>query len=87
MDPPYYTAEKSHLYGKNGNMHKGFDHERFADACIKCKHKWLITYDDSEYIRGLFKDFSITPIQFAYGMTNVGKKASLKGNEIIIKNY
>ena len=28
LDPPYYSATKSALYGKNGNLHKGFDHER-----------------------------------------------------------
>ncbi|PIX94683.1 MAG: modification methylase, partial [Ignavibacteria bacterium CG_4_10_14_3_um_filter_37_18] len=26
LDPPYYSATKSALYGKNGNLHKGFDH-------------------------------------------------------------
>ena len=30
LDPPYYSSTKSALYGKNGNTHKTFDHERFA---------------------------------------------------------
>jgi len=33
-DPPYYSATKSALYGKNGNLHKSFDHERFARTMI-----------------------------------------------------
>lgn len=54
LDPPYYSATKSALYGKNGNLHKRFDHERFASTMKKSEHKWLITYDDSNYIRELF---------------------------------
>ena len=54
LDPPYYSATKSALYGKNGTLHKIFDHERFANVMKRTNHKWLITYDDSEYIRNLF---------------------------------
>jgi DNA adenine methylase len=32
LDPPYYSATKSALYGKNGNLHKHFDHVRFAET-------------------------------------------------------
>jgi DNA adenine methylase len=28
LDPPYFSATKSSLYGKNGNLHKTFDHYR-----------------------------------------------------------
>ncbi|MDR2811647.1 MAG: DNA adenine methylase [Endomicrobium sp.] len=54
FDPPCFSAKKSALYGKNGNLHKGFDHERFANVMKNCKHKWLITYDNSDYIKKLF---------------------------------
>ncbi|MCU0445881.1 MAG: DNA adenine methylase [Microscillaceae bacterium] len=30
LDPPYFAATKSALYGKNGKLHKSFDHERFC---------------------------------------------------------
>ncbi|MBC7795680.1 MAG: DNA adenine methylase, partial [Pyrinomonadaceae bacterium] len=30
LDPPYFSATNSALYGKNGDLHKTFDHERFA---------------------------------------------------------
>ena len=64
LDPPYYSATKSALYGKNGNLHKSFDHKRFAENMKNCKHKWLITYDDSEYIRDLFSFANIIPWNF-----------------------
>ena len=87
MDPPYYTATKSALYGRNGELHKGFDHERFAEEVKRCKHKWLITYDDCEYIRQMYKDYKIIPFNLMYGMRNVSKENTMKGNEIIITNY
>lgn len=87
LDPPYYSATKSALYGKNGNMHKSFDHVKFADNMKNCKHKWLITYDDSEYIRELFSFANIIPWELMYGMRNVTAGADQKGKELFISNY
>lgn len=87
LDPPYYTATKSALYGKNGELHKGFDHERFAEEVKNCPHKWMITYDNCEYIREMYKDFNIIPFEFAYGMRNVTANAEMTGKEILITNY
>ncbi len=87
LDPPYYSATKSGLYGKNGDMHKGFDHERFANTMKNCKHKWLITYDNSEFIRGLFDFAHIYTWELTYGMRNVGDAGKQKEKEIFISNY
>jgi DNA adenine methylase len=87
LDPPYFSAKKSMLYGKKGNLHKNFDYERFAQAVKSCKHKYLITLDDCQYIRTLFKFAQIAPLKFSYGMRNVNKKSNQIGNELIIKNY
>lgn len=87
LDPPYYTATKSALYGKNGELHKGFNHERFADDIKKCRHKWMITYDNSDYIKELYKDYQITPFEFMYGMCNTTKNKGKTGKEILITNY
>ncbi len=87
LDPPYYSATKSALYGKNGNFHKYFDHERFASVMRESKHKWLITYDDSEYIRKLFSFANIIPWNLTYGMRNVNGNSNQKGKELFILNY
>lgn len=87
LDPPYYSATKSALYGKNGNLHKAFDHEKFADTMKNCKHKWLITYDDCEYIRDLFSFANIIPWDLTYGMRNVTAHSDQKGKELFISNY
>ena len=87
LDPPYYSAIKSALYGKNGNLHKTFDHKRFAEVLKNIKHKWLITYDDSKYIRDLFSFANIKEWNLTYGMRNVGENGNQKGNELFISNY
>ena len=87
LDPPYFSATKSALYGKNGNMHKSFDHFKFAETMKNCKHKWLITYDDSNYIRELFSFANIIPWNLTYGMRNVSEGSDQKGKELFISNY
>ena len=87
LDPPYYTATKSALYGSNGDLHVGFDHERFLEACKRCKHNFMITYDDCEYIRELFKDFNVDTFTNVYGMRNVVKDAKMHEGELLIKNF
>ncbi len=87
LDPPYYSATKSALYGKNGNLHKAFDHERFAAVLKNTNHKWLITYDDSEYIRDLFSFANIKEWNLTYGMRNVTKNGNQNGKELFISNY
>ena len=87
LDPPYYSATKSALYGKNGNLHKSFDHKRFADNMKNCGHKWLITYDDSEYIRDLFSFANIIPWNLTYGMRNITENSDQTGKELFISNY
>lgn len=87
LDPPYFSATKSALYGKNGNLHKTFDHERFADVLKNTKHKWLITYDDSEYIKDLFSFANVAKWNLTYGMRNVNKSGNQNGKELFISNY
>lgn len=87
LDPPYYSATSSALYGKNGNMHKGFDHERLAETLKKCPHKWLMTYDNCDYIRELYSFANITTWELTYGMRNVNKDSQQREKEVFISNY
>lgn len=87
LDPPYYSTAKSALYGKNGNLHKTFDHKRFAEAMRRCKHRWLITYDDSKFIREIFSFANIITWDLTYGMRNVTSNSNQIGKELFISNY
>ncbi|MYE87966.1 DNA adenine methylase [Candidatus Poribacteria bacterium] len=87
LDPPYWKATASKLYGVRGSLHTSFDHEQFAENMKKCQHKWLITYDDSPVIRHLFKFAEIHEWTLQYGMNNYRKTTAAKGKELFIKNY
>lgn len=87
LDPPYYSAEKSALYGKRGHLHKGFDHEKLAKILKNTPHKWLMTYDDSDYIRNLFSWANIQPWNLTYGMRNINGNVNQNGKELFIANY
>lgn len=87
LDPPYYSATKSALYGKNGNMHKSFDHQRFAKVMQKTNHKWLITYDNCTHIRKLFSFANIFTWEQTYGMRNITELSQQKTKEVFISNY
>lgn len=87
LDPPYYSATKSALYGKNGKLHRYFDHERLRKALKNCPHHWLMTYDDSAYIRELYQEFELRAWDLTYGMRNVSPDADAIGKELFIANY
>jgi DNA adenine methylase len=87
LDPPYWSATESRLYGVKGALHTTFDHERFASDMKKCPHRWLITYDDSPHIRDLFSFAKIIEWELQYGMNNYKQTHADKGRELFIRNY
>lgn len=87
LDPPYVKAEKSKLYGKKGDLHTGFDHQRFAEILKQSPHNWLITYDDCPEIRENFQWANIIEWELQYGMNNYKQKKAEKGKELFISNY
>lgn len=78
LDPPYYLEKASILYGNNGDMHETFDHKKLYN-CLSTKQNWIMTYNNCEYIKNLYKDFKIIETSWSYGM-NKSKKSS----EIVI---
>ena len=87
LDPPYFKATKSRLYGKNGILHTNFSHEEFAQEMKTCDHSWLITYDDSPEIRKNFSFANIYEWELQYGMNNYKQGKAEKGSELFITNY
>ena len=78
LDPPYYLESKSKLYGNNGDMHENFDHKLLFDV-LRTKKNWVVTYNNCEYIRTLYKDYIILDVNWSYGMNS-----SKESSEIII---
>jgi DNA adenine methylase len=87
LDPPYFSATKSRLYGKSGVLHTTFAHDEFAQAMAACRHSWLITYDDSPKIRENFAFANCHEWELQYGMNNYKQERAAKGKELFIANY
>jgi DNA adenine methylase len=87
LDPPYEIG--SNLYGKRGNMHKGFNHDFFATKCDRFVGPQLISYNSSQLIRDRFKEWTAAEFAHTYTMRSVGcyntDQASRK--ELVLFNY
>jgi DNA adenine methylase len=86
LDPPYCLnkekvlspGNRETLYGSDGDHHEGFDHEGLSNI-LKSRDKWVLSYNDCEYIRDLYDGYKIIDAEWSYGM-NKSKESS----EIII---
>ena len=87
MDPPYDI--KDNLYGKKGGMHKGFDHDMFAEECDKYTSRMLISYNADQIVKDRFKEWTVGEFAHTYTMRSVGcyntDQASRK--ELVLTNY
>jgi DNA adenine methylase len=76
LDPPYLI--ESNLYGRKGNTHKDFDHHGLWKL-LKNRNNWIMSYNNCDEIRDLYKDFRILFPEWKYGMSS-----SKQSKEIII---
>ena len=81
-DPPYTVGFKY------GVVRKDFNDERLRDVLKNIKGRFLLSYDDSEKIRELYKDFEIIEVERANGINNQpGVNRNKKFKELLIANY
>ena len=87
LDPPYEIG--SNLYGKRGNMHKGFDHDGFATICDRFVGPQLISYNSSQLIRDRFQGWTVAEFAHTYTMRSVGSYNTdqAKRHELVLMNY
>jgi DNA adenine methylase len=87
LDPPYEIG--SNLYGKKGNMHKGFDHDGFSAVCDRFVGPQLVSYNSSQLIRDRFHGWTAAEFAHTYTMRSVGSyntdQAARK--ELVLTNY
>ena len=75
-DPPYFTIEKIYKNSFTTN-----DHERLKSTLDDIKGRFILSYNDDEYIRELYKDFNITAVERQNNLSSGLYK------ELIITNY
>jgi len=87
LDPPYEI--KSNLYGRKGDMHKGFDHDEFATICDKSTSPILISYNSSQLIRDRFDGWTAAEFAHTYTMRSTGcyNKEQASRKELVLINY
>jgi DNA adenine methylase len=87
LDPPYEIG--SNLYGKKGNMHKGFDHDQFALDCDRYIGPQLVSYNSSQLIRDRFLGWTPHEYDHTYTMRSVGEymKEQQSRKELLLLNY
>jgi len=87
LDPPYDI--KDNLYGKKGSMHKGFDHDKFAEDCDKHKMDMMVSYNSDQLVKDRFKNWDLGEFDLTYTMRSVGDymKDQKVRKELILMNY
>lgn len=80
LDPPYHGTEK---YYEGGFGEE--DHERLKAVLKDIKGRFILSYNDDEYIRELYKEYCIEAISRNNSLAAKPKASEFK--ELIIRNY
>ena len=89
FDPPYDI--KDNLYGRKGELHKGFNHEEFCAWITQgnVKDKWMITYNTNPTLVEWYDGYNQTKWDLTYTMRSVGDYMNEQKDraELLITNY
>ena len=87
LDPPYDI--KDNLYGKKGEMHKSFNHDKFAEDCDQSNIDMLVSYNSNQLVKDRFKDWIAAEFDLTYTMRSVGEymRDQQKRKELLLLNY
>lgn len=80
LDPPYWDCEDDYGKGVFGKA----DFERLRNELAGCQAKWLVSINDVQQIRALFKGFNIREVQTTYSLSATQLKPV---TELLISNY
>lgn len=75
IDPPYYVKGK----GLYQNFFEHDDHYRLYESIVRLVQPWIVTYDDTPEICGIYSEFQPEP----FGLTYTAQ-TKCKGSEIIV---
>jgi DNA adenine methylase len=81
LDPPYYGCED--YYG-DGIFHRD-DFEKLRDILTAMRGKFIMSINDNEVIRTLYKGFKIEVVETTYSAGGANRKKRV--NELLIRNF
>lgn len=82
IDPPYYGAEKYY----SAEFGPG-DHENLKNVLTGIRGKFILSYNDCQYVRDLYRDFNIEAIKRNHNLVGRYGHVDNRYGELIIKNY
>lgn len=82
VDPPYYGTE-----GYYQGEFTPADHVRLNETLKSIKGKFLLSYNDCDFTRGLYKDFIIEEVSRQHNLKSRYADMDHKYNELLIRNY
>ena len=87
LDPPYDI--KDNLYGRKGDIHKRFDHDKFAEDCDRHTAVMMVSYNSSQLVKDRFKDWVAAEFDLTYTMRSVGEymRDQQQRKELLLLNY
>ena len=87
LDPPYDI--KDNLYGRKGDIHKRFDHDKFAEDCDRHTADMMVSYNSSQLVKDRFKDWTAAEFDLTYTMRSVGEymRDQQQRKELLLLNY
>lgn len=91
LDPPYFLAGNSKMFKGIYPMrnfaihHNGFNHELLARLLKEHKGRFILSYNDCEFVREAYKDFKILEPKWQYtmgqGEIRIGKNRVKRGDD------
>ena len=82
LDPPYYGIEKYYQA-----QFSTLDHIRLKSELINLKGKFILSYNDHEYVRELYSDFRIDEKVRNNSLVNRYSNKDHEYKELLIMNY
>ncbi|WMI81615.1 DNA adenine methylase [Anaerotignum sp. MB30-C6] len=84
-DPPYHNTEK--YYGTGEDVFNEEMHILLRDTLKGINGKFILSYNDDEFIRELYKDFIIEEVERSHNLRMAMGEAGSRYKELIIKNF
>jgi DNA adenine methylase len=82
LDPPYFAKGKA-VYR---HYYQPPDHQRLMGVIRQYDCPWLISYDDTPFVRGLYQNMEIESESFSLKYSCAGTKVRGKGRELLLSN-
>ncbi len=82
LDPPYHNTEN--MYDTGDFIFDEEQHIKLRDMLKNIKGKFVLSYNDDEFIRELYKDFKIEGIE---RQNNLSLNSGSRFKEVVITNY